>query len=133
MENLKLDKLIVVFLSVDDISRDLLEQVAFSVKGFQTKFKNREPIIYTTQTRAISSRYMEAGYDIKVISEGKEILFSRLLGYDENGAKSFGREIRPAQNWEKMLYSGCFDIPHSWEYQDNGHFLTEEEYKNLIR
>ena len=40
MENLKkLDKMIVVFLSVDDISPDLLYEVEFSLKGFQTAWK----------------------------------------------------------------------------------------------
>ena len=42
MENLKkLDKMIVVFLSVDDISPDLLYEVEFSLKGFQTAWKER--------------------------------------------------------------------------------------------
>ena len=122
MENLKkLDKMIVVFLSVDDISPDLLYEVEFSLKGFQTAWKNRKPKIYTTQLEAVDPKYLQAGYDIKIISEGKVVLFSSLL------EGNFYRDIKITHNWRKMLLSGVFDISCNWEHQSNGDLYLEGE------
>lgn len=120
----KLDKMIVVFLSVDDISPDLLNEVEFSLKGFMTAWKERRAKIYTTQIHAISERYLQAGYDIKIISEGKVILISDLL---EGKNSEVNRDIRITQNWEKMLLSGCFNINTEWDRQDDGKYYFENE------
>lgn len=64
--------------------------------------------IITPITKCVSSHFMEKGYEIIVQSKNKSIRFSELLM--GNCEKSFGREIRCAQNWEKMLFSNCFDI-----------------------
>lgn len=70
--------------------------------------KERKQVIITPITKCVSSQVMSLGYDIVVQSKDKIVRFSDLLM--GNSEKSFGREIRPAQNWEKMLYSGCFDL-----------------------
>lgn len=64
--------------------------------------------IITPITKCVSSNIMEKGYDIIVQSKNKYIRFSDLLMGKSDGSN--GREIRETQNWEKMLYSGCFDL-----------------------
>ena len=100
------NKLIIVLLSLDNIDSDILNRTMFSIKGFQTAIKNNIPEIYTTQTSAISSYYYDKGYDIKIISDDKQVLISDLLN---------NRTIRPTQNWEKLLYSNYLDINCDWE------------------
>lgn len=109
-----MNKKITVYLTMEDIPVDLRDEVCYTVKDFDLAIKNKQDFIYTTQTKAISSHYYQDGYEIEVISEGEHITASRLLGYDDNGSLSFGREIRLTQNWEKMLYSGCFNIKTDW-------------------
>ena len=72
------------------------------------EIKERKQVIITPITKCVSPQVMSLGYDIAVQSKDKVIRFSDLLmGTSDN---SFKREIRPTQNWEKMLYSGCFDL-----------------------
>ena len=72
------------------------------------EIKERKQVIITPITKCVSAQVMSLGYDIVVQSKDKVIRFSDLLmGTSDN---SFKREIRPTQNWEKMLYSGCFDL-----------------------
>ena len=113
-----MNKKITVYLTMEDIPVDLREEVCYTVKDLDLALKNKQDFIYTTQTNAINSSYYLDGYEIEVISEGEHITASRLLGYDDNGALSFGREIRIGHNWEKMLYSGCFNIKSDWR-RDN--------------
>lgn len=65
-------------------------------------------VIITPLTSELGSLTMELGYDIIVQSGNKFVVFSDLVGGCTED--SFGREIRETQNWEKMLYSGCFDL-----------------------
>ena len=71
----------------------------------------RKQFIITPITSILSSLTMELGYELLVFSNNQCVSFSTLLNGD--CSNSFQREIRAAQNWEKMLYSGCFnlDIP----------------------
>ena len=105
------NKLITIYINREDIPEDKIEETAFTIGTFFKYIKDNRTNIHTTQTHAFSSYYydLEDGYDIKVVSKGKSILASELLG-DTKGSKSFGREIRLTQNWEKMLYSGCFAL-----------------------
>ena len=69
---------------------------------------NKYDVIVTPLTSELSSLTMEMGYDIIVQSGNEYVVFSDLVsGCTED---SFGREIRETQNWEKMLYSGCFNL-----------------------
>lgn len=70
--------------------------------------RERKSTIITPITKCVSAQIMALGYDIVVQSKDRFVKFSDLLM--GNAEKSFGREIRPTQNWEKMLYSGCFDL-----------------------
>ena len=66
-------------------------------------------IIIDKRMRQIEKeKIKELGYEIIVQSGNKFVKFSELL--NGNPEKSFGREIRQTHNWEKMLYSGCFDL-----------------------
>lgn len=109
-EEIILNKTIYIML---DITSKSLKQVegsytsALTVSEMEAAIKEQYPNIMTTQTHYLNSHYMEKGYDIFIISEGQKICVSDMLG---NGDYSFGKEIRPAQNWEKMLYAGCFNI-----------------------
>lgn len=116
-EIIELDKKVIVTL---DNSLEVAKM--FEGKGFENytyagdlkhlmeQIKERKPFIITPLTRVVDSWIMEMGYDI-FIQNGKELIcFSDLLDYKDDGVGSFGREIRITQNWEKMLYSGCFNI-----------------------
>lgn len=81
---------------------------AISYKNLCDYIKEDRNNIVTPITKCISSSIMEKGYDIVVQSKDKYIRFSDLLMGKSDG--SIGREIRETQNWEKMLYSGCFDL-----------------------
>lgn len=114
------NKLITIYLNKEDIPEDKIEEVAFTIGTLFKYIKEDRKDIHTTQTHVFHPVFYDLhdnGFDIKVVSKGKSILASELLG-DVDGNKSFGREIRPTQNWEKMLYSGCFD-------------LEMEEYNNV--
>ena len=71
----------------------------------------RKSFIITPLTNVLSALVMELGYELIVFSNNKCVSFSKLLNGDSTN--SFHKEIRTAQNWEKMLYAGCFnlDIP----------------------
>jgi hypothetical protein len=114
-----MNKKITVYLTMEDIPVDLRDDVCYTVKDFDLAIKNKQDFIYTTQTKAISSYYYQDGYEIEVVSEGDRVTASRLLGYDDNGSLSFGREIRLSHNWEKMLRSGCFNIKYDWGRDDD--------------
>ena len=103
-------KLITIYLTMSDIPDKVLANTTYSLKDFQKAIKKEKTDIHTTQTKAISAYYYDKGYDIKVVSENKTILFSELLKDEEN------RQVRPTQNWEKMVLSGCFNIKSDWEH-----------------
>ena len=113
-EKITLDKNI--FVTMDDsfelfkLFPNLAEQMCFAgdYKTLCLAIKEQRPCIITPITKCVCSLTMEKGYDIIIQSEMKYVRLSELLNGAVDG--SFGREIRPAQNWEKMLYSGCFDI-----------------------
>ena len=102
-----LDNSITLFDFIPDFNVEELFY-ALDLESLCQAIKSRRTTIITTITKCISSQIMELGYDIVVQSEDKFVKFSDLLmGTSDN---SFKREIRPTQNWEKMLYSGCFDL-----------------------
>ena len=72
----------------------------------------RKQFIITPITSILSSLTMELGYELLVFSNNQCVTFSTLLNK---------KEIRCSQNWEKMLYSGCFnlDIPEIRRRDDN--------------
>lgn len=81
---------------------------AFYYKDLCQYIHNKYDVIVTPLTSELSSLTMEMGYDIIVQSGNEYVVFSDLVsGCTED---SFGREIRETQNWEKMLYSGCFNL-----------------------
>lgn len=102
-----LDNSITLFDFIPDFNVEELFY-ALDLESLCQAIKSRRTTIITTITKCISAQIMELGYDIVVQSEDKFVKFSDLLmGTPDN---SFKREIRPTQNWEKMLYSGCFDL-----------------------
>lgn len=102
-----LDNSITLFDFIPDFNVEELFY-ALDLESLCQAIKSRRTTIITTITKCISAQIMELGYDIVVQSEDKFVKFSDLLmGTSDN---SFKREIRPTQNWEKMLYSGCFDL-----------------------
>ena len=93
------------FIPISDVD-ELVYGLDFD--GLCKEIKERKQVIITPITKCVSAQVMSLGYDIVVQSKDKVIRFSDLLmGTSDN---SFKREIRPTQNWEKMLYSGCFDL-----------------------
>ena len=107
-----MNKLITVYLDLEDIPEEVKPFVKYTIVDFLKAIQSEETHVYTTQTHAISSFFYdknEDGWDIKVVRGDREILFSQLLG-DVKAEHSYGREIRLAQNWEKMFYAGCFDV-----------------------
>lgn len=119
----KLDKLLIVTLDGNFDPRILFDEFGINklcsnctFKGVNAFYFNdlckfvrqRSEVIVTPLTKFVDHFMMELGYDIIVQSGDKYIVFSDLLM--GNSDKSFGREIRVAQNWEKMLYAGCFDL-----------------------
>lgn len=108
-----LDKRLIVTLSGDlevwNIFKDVWENVSYAqtFEDLVRQINNKYPMIITPLTHFLIPEVMERGYDLFVVSGKRMICFSKLLGGEEG---SFGREIRETQNWEKMLYSGCFDI-----------------------
>ena len=102
-----LDNSITLFDFIPDFNVEELFY-ALDLESLCQAIKSRRTTIITTITKCICAQIMELGYDIVVQSEDKFVKFSDLLmGTPDN---SFKREIRPTQNWEKMLYSGCFDL-----------------------
>ena len=111
-------KLITVFLTNDDLygfidSQEEMPKIAYTWEAFQTELALESEEIYTTLLDAVDSTFYEQGYDIKVISEGKYILFSDLLRIGFNG-----REIRTAHNWQKMLKNDTFSpaVRANWTF-----------------
>ncbi len=113
-ENITLDK--VIYVSLDnswelfDLFPEALENFCYvgDYKKLCQAIKENRPSIITPITKCVSSSVMEKGYDIIIQSENKSVRLSELLMGNVDG--SFGRQIRESQNWEKMLYSGCFDL-----------------------
>ena len=97
-----MNKLITVYLSREDITAEVLEELSLTAESLNKDIENNKQYIYTTQTHAISNYlYFCKGYDIKIVSHNRYVLISDLLK---------NKEIRDTQNWEKMLYAGCFDL-----------------------
>jgi hypothetical protein len=112
-EEVILNKTIFVILDSDYGVFDLFPESTRSIEvacysDLCRAIDDREKMIITPITHCISSFIMGLGYEIIVVSNGRSIKFSELL--NGNPEKSFGKEIRAAQNWEKMLYAGCFDL-----------------------
>lgn len=111
--DINLNKTIIIYASVNDIKNK--SRIIYTLKEFEEAIKRQDKIIETTQFHALSSKYFEKGYDIFIISEGKQIKMSDILRI-EKAPFTYGREIRLAHNWEKMFHSGVFNIPYSWEF-----------------
>lgn len=113
-EEIVLDKTIYVTMDnswkLFDICPDALKDYCYAGDYIKTcqAIKENRPNIVTPITKFVSSSVMELGYEIIVQCKDKAVRFSELLMGSVDG--SFGREIRETQNWEKMLYSGCFDL-----------------------
>ena len=114
-KDIELNKKIIVTLDgnvdfIEETFKDCWINVSYAQnwKDFCRQVKENYPFIITPLTSTLSSNIMELGYDLFVFSNNKYIQFSELL--NGNVENSFHREIRPAQNWEKMLYGNCFDI-----------------------
>lgn len=127
-----LDKLLIISLDGEFDIWNIMEDVGVERLVYDYHFKgtyagnyktlcklldNRCEVIVTPLTSEISALTMELGYDIIVQSGHKFIKFSDLLmGNDDKG---IGRQVRATQNWEKMLYSNCFDLDiPSYNYED---------------
>lgn len=108
----KLDKFIYIFL---DTSPELKSKLrcdenfneAKTIDKLYCDIRNKVPLIVTNLTHCLCSNIMELGYDFIIVSNEQQLKFSNMLS---SGKGSFGREVRETQNWEKMLYSGCFNI-----------------------
>ena len=113
-EKVLLDK--VIYVTIDnswelfDLFPEALKDFCYvgDYKKLCQAIKENRPTIITPITKCVNSSVMEKGYDIIIQSENKSVRLSDLL--NGNCDKSFGRQIRETQNWEKMLYSGCFDL-----------------------
>lgn len=106
---------IIIYLSRDDIPVDIYDEVLFTVKEVELALKNKQELIYTTQTFCLSSFFYNLGYDMEIKSEGKTRVMSKLL----NGEyEDVTRAIRPAQNWEKMLRASVFNIKADWLFEE---------------
>ena len=105
-----------IFVTLDDsfelfkLFPNLAEQFCFAgdYKTLCLAIKEERPCIITPITKCLCASVMEKGYDLIIQSEMKYVVLSEMLNGNCNG--SLGRQIRPAHNWEKMLYSGCFDL-----------------------
>lgn len=122
MEN----KMIVVCLTQNDMAWILsngidykYETVAYTWKSFCKAINKKMTHIYTTVLDAVDSNFYNSGYDIKVISQGKSILFSKLL----NEPKEGDRELRLGHNWHKMLLNG------EWNNYIKTDFFKKEWWK----
>lgn len=113
-DNVVVDKTIYVVLDGDEslIEDNSSKCHANNLKDLLKAIENRIPEIITPLTCIVSATIMEKGYNIIVYSEGKSVDFYDMANGDTS--KSDGREIRFTQNWEKMLYSGCFDVEVDW-------------------
>lgn len=113
-EEVVLDKELYIFLDMAAITEAEIDkfeprdQIWVTVFDTATAIKKEVKKILTTCTHFLSARYMEKGYNIIILRGQQKISMADLLNNPE------GREIRPAQNWEKMLYAGCFDIDISF-------------------
>lgn len=113
-EEIVLDKEIFIFLDMAAIVEAEIDkfgprdQIWVTVLDTEAAINKRINKILTTCTHFLSARYMEKGYNITILKGNQRISMADLLNNPE------GREVRPAQNWEKMLYSGCFDIDMSF-------------------
>lgn len=114
-EEIVLDKEIYIFLdtaAIVEAEVDKLgprDQICVTVFDTAAAIEKEVKKILTTCTHFLSARYMEKGYNIIILKGQQRIFMADLLNNNPEG-----REIRPAHNWEKMLYSGCFDIDISF-------------------
>lgn len=113
-EEVGLDKEMYIFLDMAAIVEAEIDkfeprdQIWVTVLNTEAAVKKEVNKILTTCTHFLSAEYMEKGYNIIVLKGQQRISMADLLNNPE------GREIRSAQNWEKMLYAGCFDIDMSF-------------------
>lgn len=108
-----LDKRLIVTLTNDllvwKLFKDVWENVSYAqtFEDLTKQINQNYPMIITPLTHFLIPEVMERGYDLFVVSGNKKICFSELLN---GGDGSYHREIRETQNWEKMLFSGCFEL-----------------------
>lgn len=113
-EEVVLDKELYIFLDMAAITEAEIDkfeprdQIWVTVLDTEAAINKGINKILTTCTHFLSAKYMEKGYNIIVLRGQQRISMADLLNNPE------GREIRPAHNWEKMLYAGCFDIDISF-------------------
>lgn len=100
-EKVKLDKMIKVYLTHEDMTLDELNMAKITYKDLQVALHSNEEFIITTQLEAVKADNMLKGYEIMIISQGKSILLSE--SFEQ-------RAMRDTQNWYKMLLSGVFPI-----------------------
>jgi len=111
-----LNKKIYLFLDIETITETSIKKLGIrnpiyvTVLDTAAAIQREEEEIMTTCTHFLSSSYMEKGYDIIILNKDKEISMADLL----NNGNSWGRQILPSHNWEKMLYSGNLDIDMSF-------------------
>ena len=109
-KNIVLDKEIYIFLDTKAIVNAEVDKfgprnpIYTTILDTAAAIEKEEKKILTTCTHFLSSYYMEKRYNIIVLSGDERISMADLLNSAE------GRQIRASQNWEKMLYAGCFDI-----------------------
>ncbi len=115
-------RLIKIYLTKEIPAEDL-EICCLTAQSLKEAIKRRDDLIVTTQTHALTSSLYKTEqdkdrddlYDDIILINDKEQLSMR----DVLSGKysDYIREIRIAHNWEKMLYSGVFEIPKVWTYE----------------
>lgn len=114
-------KLIKIYLTKEIPAEDI-EICCLTAQSLKEAIKRRDNLIVTTQTHALTSSLIKDDYnpdlyDDIILINGKEQLSMK----DALSGKysDYIREIRIAHNWEKMLYSGIFEIPGVWTYNSD--------------
>ena len=107
-------RIIKIYLTKEIPAEDI-EVCCFTANSLKEAIKRNNDYIVTTQTHAFTSCLYKSRedethlWDDIILINGKEQLSIKdvLSGkYQE-----YMREIRIAHNWEKMLYSGVFNLP----------------------
>lgn len=81
------------------------------------------PEIVTPIISCFSQRWVARGYEVWVHSKDAQICLNKLIS---------NKEIRPAQNAEKMLRNGCFGFIHKEAYGDEEIIVTIEDVANYF-
>ena len=100
-KSIKLDKVIKVYLTTEDMTLDDLNKAKFSYKDLKDALIKKEEFIVTTQLECVSVLTMLQGYEILIVSDGNTIALSECYK---------NKLMRSTQNWRKMLLSGVFPI-----------------------